>query len=75
MSLTCFQTPPVNLFEKDLFFKFSAVVVFEPEAFHWVLLHQAFAKSLCLFAKFRRICNGIIYDSTTHLVILDLKNM
>ncbi len=50
-SPTCFQAAPVNLFEEGLILELLAVVIFEPEAFRRVLVHQAFANILALFAE------------------------
>lgn len=55
MSPTCFQTAPVNLFEEGLILELCAVIIFEPQTFCWVLLHQALTDILAIFAKGRCI--------------------
>lgn len=70
---TGFQASPVNLFEEGLILELSTVIILEPEAFRWVLFHQPFANSLTVVAKDGSVGHWIIQDSSSHLIVLHLK--
>lgn len=72
MSLTCFQAAPVNLFEERLSLQHVTVVVFEAQAFGWLLLHQPLTDVLALLGELGGVGNGIVNDPASYLSILNL---
>lgn len=70
---TGFQAAPVNVFEERLILQLFTMVIFEAEAFRWVLLHQAFAEILACLAEVWCVGNWIVQDSASYLIILNLK--
>lgn len=75
MWLTCFQAAPVNLFEEHLTLQHIAVVVFEPQAFGWVLFHQTLTDVLALFGELRGVGNCVVNDPASYLSILNLDEI
>lgn len=73
MLLTCFQAAPVNVLKEWVILELCALIIFEPEAFHWVLLQQAFTNTFAVFAEGGRVRSWIIQDSASHLSILNLN--
>lgn len=72
MSLTCFQTAPVNLLEERLVFQHLAVVIFEAQAFGWVLFHQPLTDVLAHWAELRSVGSWIVNDPASYLTVLNL---
>lgn len=75
MSLTCFQAAPVNLFEERLSLQHVTVVIFEPQAFGWVLFHQTLTDVLALFGELRGVGDCIVNDPASDLSILHLDKI
>lgn len=72
MSLTCFQTAPVNLLEERLVLQHVAVVIFEAQAFGWVLFHQPLTDVLAHWAERRSVGSWIVNDPASYLTVLNL---
>lgn len=75
MSLTCFQTAPVNLLEERLVLQRVAAVIFEAQAFGRVLCHQPLTDVLAHWAELRRVGSWIVNDPASHLTVLNLDKI
>lgn len=57
---TDIQAAPVESLEEWLLLELSTLVVFEPKAFPWVLLHEAFTNGLAVLAESGWIVDWIL---------------